>query len=86
MLAACCLLPWRISTCCMLLTRSPVNKITPPRPQARATAAACPWYDGPTLFEALDSVEVAERPPTAPFRMPVVDKYKVGRLGRCFIV
>ncbi len=30
-----------------------------------------PWYQGPTLFEALESVEVEDRLQAAPFRFPV---------------
>ncbi|XP_027357666.1 eukaryotic peptide chain release factor GTP-binding subunit ERF3A isoform X2 [Abrus precatorius] len=36
----------------------------------------CPWWDGPCLFEALDAVEVPPRDPKAPFRMPILDKFK----------
>lgn len=58
------------------LTFIPISALSGQNVKNRASQEACPWYDGPTLFEALDSVEVAERPPTAPFRMPIVDKYK----------
>jgi peptide chain release factor subunit 3 len=36
----------------------------------------CPWYDGGTLFDILDSTEPFERDPAAPFRMPIIDKYR----------
>ena len=36
----------------------------------------CAWYDGPTLFHVLDNVEPPERDPMAPFRMPVIDRYR----------
>jgi peptide chain release factor subunit 3 len=58
------------------LTFIPISALSGHNVKARAPSTACPWYDGPTLFEALDGVEVPERPPTAPFRMPIVDKYK----------
>ncbi|KAI8464657.1 MAG: elongation factor-like protein [Monoraphidium minutum] len=58
------------------LTFIPISALSGANVKNKASKEACPWYDGPTLFEALDSVEVAERPPTAPFRMPIVDKYK----------
>ncbi|CAH2079752.1 unnamed protein product [Thlaspi arvense] len=37
----------------------------------------CPWWRGPTLFEALDSVEfVRLANPNGPFRMPIFSHYK----------
>ena len=82
------LLGWRAHAATLLASVSLPNLSQPHAhptgtPQTRASKEACPWYEGPTLFEALDSVEIAERPPTAPFRMPIVDKYKVwGLPGR----
>ncbi|OYW80651.1 MAG: adenylyl-sulfate kinase, partial [Asticcacaulis sp. 32-58-5] len=34
-------------------------------------SANTPWYDGPTLLEYLEAVDVEERAAAAPFRMPV---------------
>jgi bifunctional enzyme CysN/CysC len=39
-------------------------------------AAAMPWYEGPTLIEALDSFRPAPRPIELPLRLPVQDIYK----------
>lgn len=36
----------------------------------------CPWYEGPTLIELLDSLETPERKEDAPVRIPVLDRYK----------
>ena len=36
----------------------------------------CPWYNGPSLFQVLDAMEVPPRDPFASFRMPIMDKYK----------
>jgi len=36
-----------------------------------ARSAAMPWYEGPTLVEHLETVELADADPTAPFRLPV---------------
>eukprot|EP00245_Coleochaete_scutata_P005424 TRINITY_DN18943_c0_g1_i1.p1 TRINITY_DN18943_c0_g1~~TRINITY_DN18943_c0_g1_i1.p1 ORF type:complete len:675 (-),score=171.81 TRINITY_DN18943_c0_g1_i1:102-2126(-) len=36
----------------------------------------CPWFEGPCLFEALDMMDPPERDPNAPFRMPLIDKYR----------
>ena len=35
-----------------------------------------PWYDGPTIMEALDHFEPAAAPPDMPLRLPVQDVYK----------
>ncbi|CAM6017017.1 unnamed protein product [Sphagnum balticum] len=42
----------------------------------RMPATMCDWWDGPCLFEALDAVELPERSPNGPFRMPLIDKYR----------
>jgi len=42
----------------------------------RVTAEMCPWHGGPSLFEVLDGLEPQDRDATAPFRMPVLDKYR----------
>jgi len=39
------------------------------------------WYDGPTLFEALDTVEAPKRPVEKPLRVPLQDVYKIGGIG-----
>jgi len=39
------------------------------------------WYDGPTLFEALDTVEAPKRPVEKPLRIPLQDVYKIGGIG-----
>jgi bifunctional enzyme CysN/CysC len=39
-------------------------------------SARMPWYEGPTLIEALDSFRAAPRPVDLPLRMPVQDVYK----------
>jgi peptide chain release factor subunit 3 len=36
----------------------------------------CPWYKGPTLFEALDQIPPPPRDETDAFRLPVTDRYK----------
>nr|XP_027201317.1 elongation factor 1-alpha-like [Dermatophagoides pteronyssinus] len=44
-------------------------------------SAKMPWYKGPTLVEALDSVEVPKRPDDKPLRLPLQDVYKIGGIG-----
>ena len=40
-----------------------------------------PWYKGPTLLEALDSIKPPKRPVDKPLRLPLQDVYKIGGVG-----
>jgi elongation factor 1-alpha len=40
-----------------------------------------PWYTGPTLFEALDLLEVPPKPTDKPLRIPVQDIYSITGIG-----
>jgi elongation factor 1-alpha len=40
-----------------------------------------PWYDGPTLLEALDALKEPKRPSDRPLRIPIQDVYKIGGIG-----
>jgi len=40
-----------------------------------------PWYEGPTLLEALDHITPPKRPTDKPLRIPVQDVYKIGGIG-----
>eukprot|EP00004_Rigifila_ramosa_P026311 TRINITY_DN813_c0_g1_i1.p2 TRINITY_DN813_c0_g1~~TRINITY_DN813_c0_g1_i1.p2 ORF type:complete len:447 (+),score=96.26 TRINITY_DN813_c0_g1_i1:53-1393(+) len=40
-----------------------------------------PWYKGPTLIEALDTIEPPKRPSDKPLRLPLQDVYKIGGIG-----
>jgi len=40
-----------------------------------------PWYKGKTLFEALDEMEVPEKPVNKPLRIPVQDVYTITGIG-----
>jgi elongation factor 1-alpha len=44
-------------------------------------SANLPWYKGPTLIEALDSIEPPKRPSDKPLRVPLQDVYKIGGIG-----
>lgn len=44
--------------------------------KTRLDKSTCPWWDGPCLFEALDSIEIPLRDPKGPFRLPIIDKFK----------
>jgi elongation factor 1-alpha len=40
-----------------------------------------PWYKGPYLLEALDSIKPPKRPSDKPLRLPLQDVYKIGGIG-----
>ena len=40
-----------------------------------------PWYKGPTLVEALDSIEAPEKPIGKPLRIPIQDVYTITGVG-----
>jgi sulfate adenylyltransferase subunit 1 (EFTu-like GTPase family) len=42
----------------------------------RIPADVCPWYQGPSLLEYLDSMTALERKVNAPFMMPIASKYR----------
>ena len=49
----------------------------PSRPAACPPAPSpCPAPQGPPLFELLDGIEAAQRDVFAPFRMPIMDRYR----------
>ena len=64
--------------CAGWASRPPASSRSPP---ARATtwsstAPAMPWYQGPTVLQALDAFEYKELPTERPLRLPVQDVYK----------
>lgn len=44
----------------------------------KLSAEVCDWYEGKSLFQTLDNLPPADRNSNAPFRMPIIDKYKDG--------
>jgi len=44
-------------------------------------SANMPWWKGPILIEALDSIEPPKRPSDKPLRVPLQDVYKIGGIG-----
>lgn len=42
---------------------------------------SAPWYEGPTLLEALDTLEPPKKPIDKPLRFPLQDVYKIGGVG-----
>ncbi|DAC47490.1 MAG TPA: translation elongation factor EF-1 subunit alpha [Candidatus Poseidoniales archaeon] len=41
----------------------------------------CPWYKGPTLFEAIDKIAMPDKPINKPLRLPIQDVYKISGIG-----
>ena len=41
----------------------------------------CPWYSGPTLFEAIDAINMPPKPTDMPLRLPIQDVYKISGIG-----
>ena len=41
----------------------------------------CPWYKGPTLFEAIDKITMPDKPINKPLRLPIQDVYKISGIG-----
>ncbi|MGC9435584.1 MAG: translation elongation factor EF-1 subunit alpha [Methanomicrobiales archaeon] len=40
-----------------------------------------PWYNGPTLLQALDMLSEPEKPVDLPFRLPIQDVYSISGIG-----
>ena len=40
-----------------------------------------PWYSGPTLFEAIDAIQMPPKPTDMPLRLPIQDVYKISGIG-----
>jgi elongation factor 1-alpha len=40
-----------------------------------------PWYNGPSLLEALDTLKEPEKPTTLPLRLPIQDVYTISGIG-----
>ena len=41
----------------------------------------CPWYNGPTLFEAIHATPMPDKPSDKPLRLPIQDVYKISGIG-----
>jgi len=54
----------------------PVSGYTGANIKEKLSSEACPWYNGPTLLEALDNLEPFGRNPEGPLRIPLLDKYR----------
>ncbi|KAK9272208.1 hypothetical protein L1049_002579 [Liquidambar formosana] len=54
----------------------PISGLVGLNMKTRVDKSVCSWWNGPSLFEALDAVEGPPRDPKGPFRLPIMDKFK----------
>ena len=54
----------------------PISGFTGANIKERVSKADCPWYDGPSLLEFLDTVPCKEREYSAPLMIPVAERVK----------
>jgi len=54
----------------------PISGLSGDNLKDRVSSEICPWYNGPSLVELLDTIPLASRNPDAPLRLPVLDKSK----------
>ena len=54
----------------------PLSGLTGANIAVKVDAKLCPWYEGPTLMEILDTIDIAARDVTGTIRIPVLDKLK----------
>ncbi|KAL6640264.1 hypothetical protein ACP70R_015404 [Stipagrostis hirtigluma subsp. patula] len=54
----------------------PISGLLGSNMKTRVDKSICSWWNGPSLFEVLDCIEVPLRDPKGPVRMPILDKYK----------
>ena len=48
---------------------------------SRTRVRETPWYTGPTLLEALDTLKEPEKPIDKPLRLPIQDVYSISGIG-----
>ncbi len=48
---------------------------------SKKNAPETPWYTGPTLLEALDTLKEPEKPTDKPLRVPIQDVYSISGIG-----
>ena len=57
------------------ITFIPVSAYSGANLKDKASSEACPWYEGPTLLDFLDGLELGDRKMSASLKMPVSEKY-----------
>lgn len=54
----------------------PIDSVDNINIDARIPKEVCDWYNGPSVLEILNDIEVAPKNPMGPLRIPIVDKMK----------
>ncbi|KAG6817463.1 translation termination factor GTPase eRF3 [Tephrocybe sp. NHM501043] len=54
----------------------PVSAYTGVNLKDRVSKTVCPWYDGPSFLEQMDTMPMVNRKLNAPLMMPISEKYK----------
>ncbi|XP_017243077.1 uncharacterized protein LOC108215201 isoform X1 [Daucus carota subsp. sativus] len=54
----------------------PISGLQGSNLQTRVSKDVCSWWNGACLFEALDAIDIPPRDPNAPFRLPIMDRFK----------
>ncbi|KAI8618374.1 P-loop containing nucleoside triphosphate hydrolase protein [Chytriomyces sp. MP71] len=54
----------------------PISGFTGANMKDRMPKETCDWYDGPSLLELLDAVQIGDRKTDGPLLMPISDKFK----------
>lgn len=57
------------------ITYVPVSAFAGHNLKERVPKSVCDWYDGPSLLEYLDNLELGDRKINAPLKMPISEKY-----------
>ncbi|KAI3894036.1 hypothetical protein MKW92_026054 [Papaver armeniacum] len=54
----------------------PISALLGSNMKTRMHESECPWWEGPSLFEVLDALEIPQKDPNGPVRMPIVGKFR----------
>ncbi|XP_074280169.1 uncharacterized protein LOC141605347 [Silene latifolia] len=54
----------------------PISGLLGTNIKVRVDKSVCPWWNGESLFEAMDGIEGPPRDPEGPLRIPIIDKFK----------
>jgi peptide chain release factor subunit 3 len=54
----------------------PISGFTADNIKDRVDKKICNWYNGPSLLELIDDMEIPERDASGPIRIPIIDKLK----------
>lgn len=60
------------------VTFIPISGLYGDNVKEKLDSKKCPWYQGPTLLELLDSIDPPKRDPEGPLRISILDRYKEG--------